>query len=283
MKILRKSGILGISGLVGATAGIHWAVPVALGGGILSMGILVIFPEAMIAIFLYGFQLWGIALSGEIIAIMMIYICALTGMLARGRFRLPRIDLFQIALFLLLLWVSLSLLWTPNFTRGCTRPYYWLFGGILPLEIAIIMKISGGHFKRIPEITIYIGMALLILSALKTRAYAPNPMERFTLSGEEWNYARCVGFLLITAVWMLDKARSFKRMVFVMVIGASLYFLILSATRAPFISALFVSVAYLLLFSRMNMGIKIALGAALIVATAYMLVGSYMFMRFQNM
>ncbi len=274
-----------VSGALAALSAIHWVVPFAIGGALISILATAIFPEIAISLFLFGSPLIKgiITTTGTIRSYAVIYafaIAALLGIFAKQRgLRLPRIDAFSCCIFAFVAWAGMSLMWTFDFDHGLFRFSVWLLTGIVPMILIRIMIRSGVSLKGTAEIAMIIGIPLLIISFITMGSTKINFFERFGIAGEDWNYARSIGLLLLISIWMVDKVGAIKKIFAIAISIISLYFLIIAATRAPFAVAAIIAVIYLLFFSRTKISTRIFVFASLVVVAVLFLAGSYMVMR----
>ena len=285
MKLKINKVIYGsIPGALALTSALHWAVPIAIGIVSAASVVILYIPQITIAIFFYGLPLVKAFLFADrvLLSLLILSILGILTIIAikfHGKIVLPKIDWFQILLFILIVWVLTTLLWTPNYERGIHKWRLWIITCVFPLELIIIMARSNLKLKNIPEYSVYIGIVLLIISYITLRTNTFSPLQRFNVEGSDWNYARSLGFLLLTCVWLFDKSCLWKKILLIGISMISVYFLIKAATRAPFFTALFLAAVYLLFFSKVKLSIKIITVLLLFSAAVYLLSGSYLFLR----
>ena len=282
---LKNNSIWFLSGLLAASSSIHWAIPAVSGAAAFSLAVILIIPEITISLFYFGNPIMkALFFTDSVMFIFLIFILLSIFTIIAINFHkkiiFPHIDWFHILLFILIVWLFITLFWTPNLGRGFHKWRTWIITSVIPLELVIIMGLSGIKLKRIPDITIFLGIILLIISFITLKTQSFNPLQRFNIEGSDWNYARSLGFLLLTCVWLFDKRRKLFYKILIIIISLfTIYFLVKAATRAPFAIAIFFASLYLLIFSKIKVSTKIIIFSIFLFSVFTFMSGSYLFLR----
>ncbi|MCD6532104.1 O-antigen ligase family protein, partial [bacterium] len=285
-RVIKWGGILLAIIFLAYLSGKNLVFPLGIGALVFALVAIFIYPEFALVSFIYGASFYRaitFVQSGAIILALMFFVAVigLLGLWFRNKIVPFRVDWFQIALFLIVVWSAMSLLWSYDPHTGLIRWITWMGVGVIPMEFAIIFfaKRDNRKIELFYKIALLGAIIYLIFSAIAFMMWRGNMFTRFGPQGDSLAFARSMGFMLVFLVWILDKVSVRFRPAIAIMIIVVVYFLILSATRAPFAVAIVLSVGYLFLFSRINVNLKILIGVLVVFGVLYFLRGSYLMFR----
>ena len=260
---IRKNIYYLFSAIIFAIAStIHWAIPLVVSVAGISVTYIYIYPESSLAIFLLGRPLIkGLLVTSRdsFVLVVSLVILAITtlGIWAKYKSFPHKVTLFHISVSVLVVWVLTCLLWSPRPDQAIRRLSIWIFEIILPMFIAYILVLKGLKINKLVNHIIIFGIIMIIISVISKVFGNYIPMDRFSPVSNKILYSRSMGFLFLSSVWLFDKQTNIKRLFIIFIGLASLYFLISSATRAPFIITIFLSGIYLIFFSNIQIKTKV--------------------------
>ncbi len=249
------------------------------------VGILVL-PEAAVASFIYGSAFYRALLrieSGYVVLALMgiVAVLALCGFWLRGMLSPIRVDWLSVSVLLFVLWSAASLFWTPDQVLGRAQWASWVGACVVPAALVAVAfrKTDEKTVSRFLNSLLALGALFIVLSFFALPEAKRSVFERFAPANDVLAYARAMGFMLLFLIWMLDKSKPWQKLLILPMLVGNVYFLTLSATRAPFLVAMALAVFYLVFFSRTNAALKVVAVACVIASVIVFLPGSFMFLR----
>ena len=268
----------------------HWMAPLILSIGAAFVAYLYIFPESVLAIFYYGRPLLkGMLLTDrDSLALALSFVVlgfTLLGIWRKYKSFEFKVSLFHIGTFVLIIWALTCSFWAPDTIGAFKRLSIWVFEIMVPMYMAHILVYRGMHMKKLFDQIVIFGIIVLLMSiltkysGLQIIGTQGGPFDRFSPVSNKVLYSRVMAFLMLFSVWIYDKRMGYNKILIITLGILSLYFLILSATRAPFGIALMLAGIYIVLFYRAKLTTRLFVILVILIATILIFPHSFLFLR----
>ncbi len=245
-----------------------------------------LFPESVVAFFYFGRPLFKAILFTQrdsIVFALSLFILAVSAIgiwRKYKRFVLPA-NLFTIGSVVLIIWALTCLMWISNPMIPLRNSLIWTFEIMVPMFFAYILTLHGLRIRNLTDHLIILSIIMLSISAGYKIMHIEMPFDRFSPVSNKVLYSRVMAFVFMFSIWLYDKPfySTKVKTIFALLGICGLYFLVLSATRAPFVFAVMLISLYILFVSRLTRRTKLIIWGISIVFAFIFLRNSFLMMR----
>ncbi len=268
------------------TAGKLFMVPILVPLAALFTSYIFLFPESVVGFFYFGRPLFKAILFTQrdsIVFVLSLFILAVS---AVGIWRKYKTFVFPVNIFtagsiVLIIWALTCLMWTTDPMIPLRNSLIWVFEIMVPMFFAYILALRGLKIRNLTDHIILLSMVILLISVAYKMMHMEMPFDRFSPVSNKVLYSRAMAFVFMFSIWLYDKPfYSTKIKILVAILGiGGLYFLVLSATRAPFVFAVMLISFYILFVSRLSRKTKLIIWLISVILAFIFLKDSFLMMR----
>ncbi len=208
----------------------------------------------------------------------------LSAFLNRKKLALPQINTALILFFLLYAMFIIGLFRSPEPAYAYEKVGIMFFYSVIPFVIMQMLHRSHDILENTHRIMILLSLYLIVASIAQYLVKGVGAYERFTIGLGPIGYARAVGIGIVVSIYSFDRERSTKwRMLSIFIFLGSIFFIIVGATRGPFLAAMATALFYIVFLSRANLSVKV--GLPLVMGGMiyfFMKKGAFLFARLQS-